>query len=182
MASRGAATAQQSREFDRAGRLQVGQKSACPPTPKKAAPAIDAEAAGPPPPRPWPGRRRRRRRTRSRRPDLSDLAAAAAAADDTHPGLDLPLLTFSCIAGIKLSQATHYLRSRTSSRLSLAQGDCGDGGGEGECGDGGGEGGGGDGGGEGGGGEGGGDGGGEGGDDDGGGEGGGEGGGDGGGG
>ena len=29
----------------------------------------------------------------------------------SHPGLDLPLLTFSCIVGIKLSQATYYLRS-----------------------------------------------------------------------
>ena len=45
-------------------------------------------------------------------PDMESIAAAAAAAaDDSHPGLDLPLLTFSCIVGIKLSQATYYLRS-----------------------------------------------------------------------
>ena len=55
-------------------------------------------------------------------PDLSDLAAAAAAAaDDTHPGLDLPLLTFSCIVGIKLSQATYYLRSQDLVAALLAQ-------------------------------------------------------------
>jgi len=38
-------------------------------------------------------------------------AAAAAAANDDDDGLDLPLQTFSCIVGIKLSQATYYLKS-----------------------------------------------------------------------
>ena len=42
-------------------------------------------------------------------------------ADDTHPGLDLPLLTFSCIVGIKLSQATYYLRSQDLVAALLAQ-------------------------------------------------------------
>ena len=52
---------------------------------------------------------------------LSLDTAAAAAADDTHPGLDLPLLTFSCIVGIKLSQATYYLRSQDLVAALLAQ-------------------------------------------------------------
>mmetsp|Transcript_12696 Transcript_12696/g.38287 ORF Transcript_12696/g.38287 Transcript_12696/m.38287 type:complete len:99 (+) Transcript_12696:839-1135(+) len=44
---------------------------------------------------------------------MSSLAAAAAATanDDAYVGLDLPLQTFSCIVGIKLSQATYYLKS-----------------------------------------------------------------------
>ena len=50
-----------------------------------------------------------------------DSSDAAAAADDTHPGLDLPLLTFSCIVGIKLSQATYYLRSQDLVAALLAQ-------------------------------------------------------------
>ena len=58
VASRGAATAQQRREFDRAARIASAKRAAVPPTPKKAALAIDAEAAaaaaaaamaGPPP-------------------------------------------------------------------------------------------------------------------------------------
>mmetsp|Transcript_21266 Transcript_21266/g.63500 ORF Transcript_21266/g.63500 Transcript_21266/m.63500 type:complete len:166 (+) Transcript_21266:185-682(+) len=48
-------------------------------------------------------------------------AAAAAAADDSHVELDLPLLTFSCIVGIKLSQATYYLRSQDMVATLLAQ-------------------------------------------------------------
>lgn len=45
-------------------------------------------------------------------PPMSSIAAAAAAAaGDSYVGLDLPLQTFSCIVGIKLSQATYYLKS-----------------------------------------------------------------------
>ena len=122
VASRGAATAQQRREFDRAARIASAKRAAVPPTPKKAALAIDAEAAAAaaaaamagPPPSPS--------QNPEQAPDLSDLAAAAAAAaDDTHPGLDLPLLTFSCIVGIKLSQATYYLRSQDLVAALLAQ-------------------------------------------------------------
>ena len=79
------------REFDRAARIASAKRAAVPPTPKKAALAIDAEAAAAaaaaamagPPPSPS--------QNPEQAPDLSDLAAAAAApADDTHPGLDLP--------------------------------------------------------------------------------------------
>lgn len=44
-------------------------------------------------------------------PPMASLAAAAAAAADDSYGLDLPLQTFSCTVGIKLSQATYYLKS-----------------------------------------------------------------------
>ena len=136
VASRGAATAQQRREFDRAARIASARRTPTVAravrTPPKLTPvdkaalakadadadralvAAAAAAAMTEPPSPSQGP--------EPAPELSDLAlAAAAAAADSHPGLDLPLLTFSCIVGIKLSQATYYLRSQDLVATLLAQ-------------------------------------------------------------